>query len=149
MGIKAFPGSPKTTRPTSAGHDVMSEGVAGDTLGPRVAPCFWHKLCIILLNLESVLEASLCREVCHQGNLGSNFICDDPLCDGGDVTPPLQDLFLFFLSFFFTATSVGCASSWARGPISAAAANLHHNHSNARSEPCLQPTPQLTATPDL
>ena len=25
---------------------------------------------------------------------------------------------------------------------------LHQNHSNAGSEPCLQPTPQLTATPD-
>ena len=28
------------------------------------------------------------------------------------------------------------------------AAGPHHSHSNARSEPCLQPTPQLTATPD-
>ena len=26
---------------------------------------------------------------------------------------------------------------WARGPIRAAAASLHHSHSNARSEPCL------------
>ena len=27
-------------------------------------------------------------------------------------------------------------------------AGLHHSHSNARSEPCLQPTPQLTEMPD-
>jgi len=36
----------------------------------------------------------------------------------------------------------------ARGPIGAVAAGLHHSHSNARSEPCLRPTPQLTAMPD-
>ena len=34
--------------------------------------------------------------------------------------------------------------SQARGLIRAVAASLHHNHSNARSEPRLQPTPQLT-----
>ena len=38
-------------------------------------------------------------------------------------------------------------SSQARG-CEAAAAGLHHSHSKARSEPCLQPTQQLTATPD-
>ena len=37
----------------------------------------------------------------------------------------------------------------ARGLIGAAAASLHHSHNNAGSEPCLCPTPQLTATPDL
>ena len=41
-------------------------------------------------------------------------------------------------------------SSQARGPIGATAAALRHSHSHshARSEPCLQPTPQLTATLD-
>ena len=39
-------------------------------------------------------------------------------------------------------------SSQARGWIGAAAAGLHHSPSNARSEPCLWPTPQLTAMPD-
>ena len=34
--------------------------------------------------------------------------------------------------------------SQARGPIEAVAAGLHHGHSNAGSEPHLQPTPQLT-----
>ena len=33
------------------------------------------------------------------------------------------------------------------GRIGAVAAGLHHSHSNPRSEPRLQPTPQLTATP--
>ena len=39
-------------------------------------------------------------------------------------------------------------SSQARGLIRAAAAGLHQSHSKARSEPRLQPTPQLTAMPD-
>ena len=38
--------------------------------------------------------------------------------------------------------------SQARGPIGAVEAGLHHSHSNARSEPRLRPTPELTATPD-
>ena len=38
--------------------------------------------------------------------------------------------------------------SKARGPIGTTAAGLCHGHSNARSEPRLQPTPQLTATTD-
>ena len=42
--------------------------------------------------------------------------------------------------FFFTAHG----GSQARGLIGTTAAGLHHSHSNARSEPCLRPTPQLT-----
>ena len=34
--------------------------------------------------------------------------------------------------------------SQARGPVGAVAAGLRQSHSNARSKPCLQPTPQLT-----
>ena len=34
------------------------------------------------------------------------------------------------------------------GRIRATAAGLRHSHSNTGSEPCLQPTPQLMATPD-
>ena len=38
--------------------------------------------------------------------------------------------------------------SQARGLIGAVAAHLRQSHSNGESEPHLQPTPQLTATPD-
>ena len=38
--------------------------------------------------------------------------------------------------------------SQVKGPIRAVAAGLHQSHSNAGSEQCLQPTPQLSATPD-
>ena len=46
----------------------------------------------------------------------------------------------------FRASAYG--GSQARGPIGATAAVLHHGHSNARSEPRLRPTPQLTASWD-
>ena len=38
--------------------------------------------------------------------------------------------------------------SQARGLIRAVATSLHHSHSDAGSELHLQPTPQLTATPN-
>jgi len=53
------------------------------------------------------------------------------------------DLFFFFLR----ATPTAYGGSQARGQIGAVAASLHHNHSKEGSEPCLWPTPQLTATP--
>ena len=54
------------------------------------------------------------------------------------------------LVFFclFKATPIAYGGSHARGPIGAAVANLHHSHSNPRSELHLQPTPQLTARRD-
>ena len=62
--------------------------------------------------------------------------------------------FVFFCFFCccclssFRAAPAAPGGSQARGPIRAVAAGLHQSHSNARSELCLQPTPQLTATPD-
>ena len=66
--------------------------------------------------------------------------------------------FLFFCLFCLVVVVVVVAISWAapaayggskaRGPIGAVATSLHHSHSNVGSEPCLQPAPQLTATPD-
>ena len=54
--------------------------------------------------------------------------------------------FLFFC--LFRATPVAHGDSQARGRIGAIAAGLCHSHSIAGSEPRLQPTPQLTETPD-
>ena len=57
--------------------------------------------------------------------------------------------FFFFLSFFlFMASLAAYGHSQARGRTGAAAARLDPSHSNARSEPCLQPTLQLTVMPD-
>ena len=52
---------------------------------------------------------------------------------------------VFGFGGLFRAMAYG--SSQARGQIGATAASLYHSHSNVGSEPCLQPTPQLTATP--
>ena len=46
---------------------------------------------------------------------------------------------IFFLSFFIRAAPAAYESSQTRGSIRAAAASLHHSHSNARSKPGLQP----------
>ena len=56
--------------------------------------------------------------------------------------------FFFFFLLFLWAAPAACGGSQARGPIRAVATGLHQSHSNARSEPHLQPTPQLTAMPD-
>ena len=58
----------------------------------------------------------------------------------------LGGLPFFFLAF--RAAPMAYRSSQARGRITAAAANLRHSHSNARSKLCLQTTPQLMATLD-
>ena len=46
------------------------------------------------------------------------------------------------------AAPAACGDSQARGRTGALAAGLCHSHSNPGSKPCLQPIPQLTATPD-
>ena len=65
---------------------------------------------------------------------------------------------LLFSILFVVVVVVVVAISWAapaayggsqaRGLIGAVATGLRQSHSNAGSEPRLQPTPQLTATPD-
>ena len=57
-------------------------------------------------------------------------------------------LFFFFLFCLSRAAPVAYGGSQARGRIGAVAASLHQSHSNVGSEPRLQPTPQLIATPD-
>ena len=46
------------------------------------------------------------------------------------------------------AEGAAYGSSQARGLIGAAAASLHHSHSNAGSEPHLKPTPLFVAMLD-
>ena len=49
-----------------------------------------------------------------------------------------------FSFLLFKATLAACGGSQARGWNRAVAANLCHSHSNAGSQLCLRPTPQLT-----
>ena len=62
--------------------------------------------------------------------------------------PSLLFSSLLFSSYLFRATPVAYGGSQPRGLIGAVAAGLSHSHSNAWSEPHLQPAPQLTATLD-
>uniref|UniRef100_A0A8D1DWP0 Uncharacterized protein n=2 Tax=Sus scrofa TaxID=9823 RepID=A0A8D1DWP0_PIG len=56
---------------------------------------------------------------------------------------------LFYLFIYsFLGPPVAYGGSQARGLIGAVATGLRQSHSNAGSEPCLQPTLQLTATPN-
>ena len=63
------------------------------------------------------------------------------------ATQSQEDFFFFFFGLF-RAAPMTYGGSQARGLIGATAAGLHHSCSSAGSEPCLQPTPQLTATLD-
>ena len=56
--------------------------------------------------------------------------------------------FTYFIFVFSKAALAACGGSQARGLIGAVAACLHHSHSNVGSKLHLQPTPQLSATPD-
>ena len=56
-------------------------------------------------------------------------------------------LFCFLVFLSFRATPAAHGGSQARGRIGATRAGLHHIHSNAGSELCLRPTPQLMAMP--
>ena len=57
--------------------------------------------------------------------------------------PYIRLIYLFILG----AAPATFGSSQARGQIRDAAAGLYHSHSNARFEPSLRPTPQLTTMP--
>ena len=61
---------------------------------------------------------------------------------------PTKVFFFFFFLLFLWASPTAYGGSQARGPIGAVATGLRQSHSNVGSEPRLQPTPQLTATPD-
>ena len=45
---------------------------------------------------------------------------------------------IYLFIYLFKAMHMAYGGSQARGLIGAAAAGLHHSHSNARSEPCLE-----------
>uniref|UniRef100_A0A8D1TX82 Beta-1,4-galactosyltransferase 3 n=2 Tax=Sus scrofa TaxID=9823 RepID=A0A8D1TX82_PIG len=60
----------------------------------------------------------------------------------------LKTPFFFCLFAISWAAPAAYGGSQARGLIGVVAASLRQSHSNTGSEPCLRPTPQLTATPD-
>ena len=71
-------------------------------------------------------------------------------CDTNFVAGNLYFFFCLFclFAFFSRAAPEAYGGSQPKGLIGAVATRLCHSHSNAGSEPHLQPTPQLTSTPD-
>ena len=61
---------------------------------------------------------------------------------------PKKILLNLFIYLLFKASYAAYGGSQGRGLTEATAASLCQSHSNVRSELHLQPTPQLTATPD-
>ena len=57
-------------------------------------------------------------------------------------------LIFFVFCLFFRATPASYGGSQAKGRIGAVATGVYHNHSNAESEACIRPTPQLMTMPD-
>ena len=57
-------------------------------------------------------------------------------------------MYFNFLGGLFRAAPAAYGGSQARDRMRAVATGLHHSHSNAGSQPLLQPTSQLTATLD-
>ena len=70
------------------------------------------------------------------------------LCIIAETSLKFWNFFFFCLFAISWAAPAACGGSQARGLLGAVAASLCQSHSNAGSEPRLQPTPQLTATPD-
>ena len=64
--------------------------------------------------------------------------------------PHFLSFFFFFVFFAISwAARAAYGGSQARGRIGAVATGLHHSHSNTGSKLRLQPTPQLTAMPEI
>ena len=120
LALQALGESPSVSIPCSGGYRQFSDALASGPISPLSASIF--------TSLSPVLESSL---VLSQLFLGFSLI----------------ETFFFFLLFNCAPTAY--RSSQARGRIRATVASLHHSHSNMGSKPCQQPTPQLTATPDL
>ena len=105
----------------------------------------WNKKCVCK---PPYLQSTVCL-LLHKNlrSVGKNILCS----------------FFFFLVYFRAtleavevlrlfafsrAAPAAYGGSQDRGRIRAAAADLRHSHSNSGPEPCLRPTPQLTAMPD-
>ena len=65
-----------------------------------------------------------------------------------DFFQPVGKTKTLFVFSLFRAKPTAYGNSQARGQIRAAAAGLHHSHSNRGSEPGRQLKPRLIATPD-
>ena len=127
-------------------------------------------------SLYLLLSKHLCQRRCHGPVMQAGLLVVCPLhkmtlnpAEGNDLkltelekpkgtqsVSRFCDLFYFIYSslvfilshLIFRATLTVYGGSQARSRIRAVATGLRHSHSHAKSEPCLQPTPQLRVMPD-
>ena len=99
---------------------------------------------------KDMSENKASKAACAPGfTLGQHILVGWPRWVGRPILQVIGAFFFVFCLFAISwAIPSACGGSQARGPIGAVAAGLRQSHSNMGSEPCLQPTPQLTATPD-
>ena len=96
--------------------------------------CWRRGMLVILIRAKSVEQGGRLKNTCEPRRSFYLFI---------------YFLFLFFVFLPFLGPFPGAyGGSKARGRIGAVAAGLCQGHSNSGFEAHLQPTPQLTATPD-
>ena len=124
--------------------DFQDSGAGGGS-GARQ----WQSLHEYLRDGSNLLLAGWMAEIGADWSEGLLFSAipnlGEPLGRGGQTM-----LTTFLSSYIFRAPPTTYGSSQARGRIGATAAGLQHSHShsNTRSEPCLRPVTQITATPD-
>ena len=113
-------------------------------------------------DLRCICDLHHSSQQCQILNPQPHGSCQFHFCCTTTGTPKRADLnckfplvFLYSLSFIiylfiylFRTIPMAYGGSQARGRIRAAGAGLHHSHSNARSEPHLQPTLHLAARLD-
>ena len=63
------------------------------------------------------------------------------IVDSAAMNIGITPFYFLIFGLFFRATPTAYGGLQARGQSGAVAAGLLHSHSNARSEPCLRPTP--------
>ena len=130
-------------RNQSKGH--LAEASAGTSCqgcsSPRAAGGALPTISPLSHKTSPMSPSSVSRKApCHSGSHN---------CSGFSGTALLCFfLFVFCLFAISQAAPSAYGGSQARGQIGAVATGLRQSHSNAGSEPRLQPTPQLTATPD-
>ena len=94
------------------------------------------KFSLSFVPLTILKNKSQLNRIIHILGLSATITCGVTLID-----------FFFFVFYYFRAEFTAYGRSQARSQIRATAVVLRHSHSNTGSEPCLQPTPQLMATP--
>ena len=129
---------------------LVSMRMRVQSLAPLGGLRIWH-CCELWCRLQMQLGSHVAVALAQVGSYSSD--CTPSLgtstCRGSD---PRKDkkkkVILIFLFCLFRAAPAAYGSSQARGQIGATAVDQGHSHNNANSEPCLRPTPELTAMPD-